>query len=99
EDVAGRWDQLVVRSWVTRDGRRTLYQEGVLGKMRHPNELIARYEQERQPFLAGTAMFCGTLAVHGEIAPAERFEMELEDPVLNRKITHSYQVAELPIEG
>ena len=44
-------------------------------------------------------MFCGTLAVHGGIAPAEQFEMELEDPVLGRKITHSYEIETLPNEG
>jgi len=44
-------------------------------------------------------MFCGTLAAHGDIAPAEIFEMELEDPVLHRRIGHSYRTIELPIEG
>jgi hypothetical protein len=47
----------------------------------------------------GTAMFCGTLAVHGGIAAAERFEMELEDPSLGRKIAHSYRVRTLPDRG
>ena len=31
-------------------------------------------------------MFCGTLAVHGGMAPADVFEVELEDPVLGRKL-------------
>jgi hypothetical protein len=44
-------------------------------------------------------MFCGTLAVHGGIAPADAFEMELEDPVLKRKLTHSYRIVSLPEEG
>jgi hypothetical protein len=47
----------------------------------------------------GSAMFCGTLAVHGGIAAADTFEMELEDPVLRRIIRHSYTIATLPIEG
>jgi hypothetical protein len=44
-------------------------------------------------------MFCGTLAVHGGITPSETFEMELEDPVLGRKITHRYSVKALPDQG
>ena len=44
-------------------------------------------------------MFCGTLAVQGDIGPAERFEIELEDPVLGRKLTHAYYITTLPDEG
>ena len=33
-------------------------------------------------YVADTLMFCGTLAVHGGLRPAEKFEFELEDPVL-----------------
>ncbi len=98
-DIAGHWDRLIVRSWVTRGGERTLYQEGPLAKMRHPMDLMKLYGGDGYMLPAGTVMFCGTLAVHGEIAPAERFEMEIEDPVLNRKIAHSYLPTELPIEG
>jgi hypothetical protein len=44
-------------------------------------------------------MFCGTLAVHGGLRPAERFEFELEDPVRGRKIHHGYSVVSLPNLG
>jgi hypothetical protein len=47
----------------------------------------------------GTAMFCGTLPVTGGIRWADEFVMELEDPVLNRRITHSYVIRALPVEG
>ena len=30
-------------------------------------------------------MFCGTLAAHGGVRPADNFEFELDDPVLKRK--------------
>jgi hypothetical protein len=95
--VSAHWDELIVRSWVTRSGVRTLYQEGPLRKMRHPTDLIGLYGSDGLP--PGTVMFCGTLAVHGEIAPAELFEMEIEDPVLKRRINHSYRPTELPIAG
>jgi Protein of unknown function (DUF2848) len=65
--------------------------------MRPPTELFKLYSGGLLP--AGTAMFCGTLAVHGGIAPSQTFEMELEDSVLGRKITHSYRVKTLPDQG
>ena len=97
EDVAAHWDKLVLRSNVGTEGRRRLYQEGPVAAMRPPTELFKLYCGGLLP--AGTAMFCGTLAVHGGITPSETFEMELEDPVLGRKITHSYRVKTLPDQG
>ena len=97
-DVAPHWEKLVLRSFVTRDGKRRLYQEGPVTTMRTPDELIRRYAGGGT-LAAGTAMFCGTLAVHGAIASGEMFEMELDDPVLGRRLAHAYRVEQLPIEG
>jgi hypothetical protein len=97
-DVAPHWERLVLRSFVTRDGKRRLYQEGPVTTMRHPEQLIRLYARGAE-LSPGTAMFCGTLAVHGAIEGGDRFEMELEDPVLGRKLTHAYRVEQLPVEG
>ena len=97
-DVAPHWDSLILRSYIAIDGERRLYQEGTVAAMRPLEELFRLYGGgERLP--AGTAMFCGTLAVHGGITPAQTFEMELEDPVLLRKITHGYRIQTLPDQG
>jgi hypothetical protein len=45
----------------------------------------------------GTVMFGGTLGAIGGIRPASRFEMELEDPVLNRRMSHAYDIISLPV--
>jgi hypothetical protein len=42
-------------------------------------------------------MFCGTLGAIGGIRPASRFEMELEDPVLERTLRHAYAIDVLPV--
>jgi hypothetical protein len=98
EDVAPHWDALVLRSYAGVNGERRLYQEGSVAAMRTLSELFRLYAgRERLP--AGTAMFCGTLAVRGGIMSAEKFEMELEDPVLGRKITYSYRIQTLPDQG
>jgi Protein of unknown function (DUF2848) len=90
DEVKPHWEKLVLRSWA--DGE--LYQEGPVTAMRSPEDLMGRY-----PLKPGCAMFCGTLAAKGGIRPAEHFAMELDDPVLNRKLKHQYRVKLLPVEG
>lgn len=97
EDVAAHWDRLMLRSYAIIDGNRVLYQEGSVAAMRHPEDLIGRYA--KTGLSDGTLMFCGTLAVHGGLRPAQRFEFEIEDPVLERKIQHGYDVVSLPNLG
>jgi hypothetical protein len=98
DEVRPHWERLVLRAYATRGGKRALYQEGSVAAMRTPEDLIARYIGAGS-LPTGTGMFCGTLAVHGEIGPAERFEVELEDPVLGRKLSHAYDIKTLPDEG
>jgi len=97
ESVAAHWDRLLLRSYATIDGVRALYQEGPVGAILHPEDLLSRFT--REPVPEGLLMFCGTLAVHGGVRPAQRFEFELEDPVKGRKIHHGYDVVSLPIFG
>jgi hypothetical protein len=42
-------------------------------------------------------MFGGTLGAIGGIRSAARFDMELEDPVLGRRIQHGYDIEPLPV--
>src|SRR6266567_2841055 len=63
DDVAAHWDRLLLRSYASIGGKRTLYQEGPVSAMRHPEDLLARFA--RSGLTEGTLMFCGTLAVHG----------------------------------
>jgi hypothetical protein len=97
-DVIGHWDQMVLRSWAWFDGQRTLYQEGTLDAMLPVRELIER-GFGKSGFPDGCAMFGGTFAAKGGIRPSVRFEYELEDPVLQRKLTHAYDVIVLPVRG
>ena len=64
--------------------------------MRPPADLIRRFA-EGTTLPEGTVMFCGTLAAHGGIRPAQRFEFEIEDPVRGRRIHHAYDVVSLPV--
>jgi hypothetical protein len=91
DEVKPHWEKLVLRSWA--DG--ALYQEGPVTAMRAPEDLLQRVGGLK----SGWVMFCGTLAAKGGIRPAGRFAMELEDPVLKRKLRHQYRVNVLPVEG
>jgi len=106
DEIAPHWDQLLLRAHVMENGERTIYQEGPVTAMLAPLDLIGRYVVPGVRGRVGTGrlpentlMFCGTLAARGGVRPTERFEFEIEDPVLNRKITHSYAVRILPVLG
>lgn len=96
EEVEPHWDRIMLRSFIEDDGKRVMYQEGPLAGIREPRGLIGGWKGD--PRLAeGVAMFCGTMPAIGAIRSSPRFEMELEDPVLGRTLTHGYHVQALPI--
>lgn len=98
EDVIAHWDKMILRSWAVIGGARVLYQEGTLDHMLPVKDLIERgFGAQGLP--DGCAMFGGTFAAKGGIRPASRFEFELEDPVLKRKISHGYDVIMMPVLG
>lgn len=96
EEVAPHWDRLILRSWAVIDGQRVLYQEGAVSGLRSPGDLMQRYSNQAT-LPPGTLMFGGTLGAIGGIRPAARFEMEIEDPVLKRRIGHGYDIEALPV--
>jgi hypothetical protein len=96
EEVEPHWDRLVLRSYIEEGGKRVMYQEGPLARIREPRGLIGGWQgNPRLP--EGVAMFLGTMPAIGAIRPSQRFEMELEDPVLGRKLSHGYRVQSLPV--
>jgi hypothetical protein len=97
-DVSAHWGQLVMRSYIFENGARVLYQEGSVEAMLDPAVLIEGYAGKTQ-LDEDSVMFCGTFAAKGGIRPADIFEFEIEDPVLGRKISHSYQLDKLPVMG
>jgi Protein of unknown function (DUF2848) len=98
EEVIDHWDRMILRAYAWIKGKRELYQEGTLDAMLPVSELIAR-GFDGGKFPDGCAMFGGTFAAKGGIRPADRFEYELEDPVLKRTIRHAYDVIVLPVRG
>ena len=98
EEVIDHWDRMILRAYAWIKGKRELYQEGTLDAMLPVSELIAR-GFDGGKFPDGCAMFGGTFAAIGGIRPADRFEYELEDPVLKRTIRHGYDVVTMPVRS
>lgn len=97
-EIATHWDRLIMRSRVPDEsGTRTiLYQEGTLAQILSPQALIEGYAGP-DGLPVGTVMFCGTFPAIGGIRPAPWFEMEIEDPVLGRRLRHRYRIETLPL--
>ncbi len=94
-DLAGHWDELVIRATIPENGKRVVYQEGTLDALRLPTELIAACAKGG-PLPEGCAMSCGTVGAIGGIRPAPGFAMELLDPRRGRSLRHEYAVDVLP---
>jgi hypothetical protein len=99
DEIAPHWDQLRLRAHVMENGERRIYQEGLVTAMLAPLDLITRHLKGGQGLPDNTLMFGGTLAARGGVRPTERFEFEIEDPVLSRTIAHAYSVRILPVLG
>jgi hypothetical protein len=90
-ECRGHWDQLILRCWVTVKGDRRLYQEATLSALISAE---AWMEVLRREGLAGEGVvfLSGTPATIGGLVFAESYEIELQDPVLQRSISHAYAV-------
>lgn len=95
-EVAGHWDEMIIRSYIEENDARVLYQEGPLATLRPPLELIAGFTGGATALPDGVGMICGTVGAIGGIRPAPVFAMELFDPVLGRTIEHAYRIEQLP---
>jgi hypothetical protein len=85
------WDRLELRAWTTGTDGRRLYQEGLLGSLLTPGQLLAEVQRAGMA-TAHALIFSGTLATIGGFAFGSRFEVELHDPVLQRQLRCEYDV-------
>jgi hypothetical protein len=92
DDVAARWDDLELRSWVTVAGERRVYQQGRMAELLAPPALLEEVRQAGYTDLSRKLIFGGTLALIGGFAYAERFEAELRDPSTGYALGVDYAV-------
>jgi 4-hydroxyphenylacetate 3-monooxygenase len=93
EEIADHWDQCVMRSTV--DGRP--YQDVGVSAFLSPHDIL-RILRERVPGLPARdfVVFCSTIvALDKELGFGDCWQFEMEDPVLKRRIDHTYRVEQL----
>ncbi len=93
DEVAAHWDDLMMASSVTIDGEAIRYQEGRLGLLLNPAELMDFVQGKLGGPLQDTVIFSGTMGMlGGEFLYGERFSAELVDSHLDRRLGIDYQV-------
>ena len=100
EDVIDHWDRLELSCWTGTGGDRELYQQTTLESFLEPNELLDRVDSKSTDPLAGTAVWSGTVSTgengtidaRPDISSGDFYAMQLYDPVLNRRLSHQYDV-------
>jgi hypothetical protein len=92
-EIEGHWDQIQIRSWATRGGKKVLYQESTLATILPPEELIRLVQQRVAGPIDGIAIYSGTPPILTEgMIFGDQFDGELYDPVLKRKISLTYAI-------
>jgi len=94
-EVIEHWDDLILRSYCYLNKEKCLYQYSSVSALLHPESLLASAGYSLDSFDEGLLMLGGTVPVKGNLQFSERMDLELIDPVLNRKICHMYGVRSL----
>ncbi len=99
EEVADHWGRPDLAQAMRRSrGRACFTRKGTLAGLLPPAEIIRGHAPDGT-LPNGTVVFGGTVAAIGGIRPATRFEGELEDPILGRRISFGYDLKTLPVRG
>ena len=98
DEVKDHWDSLILRSWVTDGEGKRLYQDGAATALLPVADLLQAVKRETDASLDGAVIYSGTVPTHGGFVFAPVWDLELEDPVRQRKITHRYEVTVLEQE-
>lgn len=90
-DVRPRWDDLVLRSWTGEAGREQLYQEGRMGALMKPEDILALLGRRGEQ-AENAAVYTGTIPlIAGAFAFKPYFESELFDPATGRSLNCAYR--------
>ena len=96
EEVQGDWDDLLMNANVVKDGEEIRYQEGRLGLLLNPAELMAFVKSKIPGPLEDLVIFSGTMGMLTEgFVFGEKFSSKLIDEKLNRRLEISYDVKPL----
>lgn len=96
DDVVDHWDDLQLRAEVRDGGGWTTYQDGVVGSMLTPQQILD-VVADSVDSMQDVAVFSGTLPlIGGDFRYGDGFRATLHDPVLDRTLMCEYAVDKLP---
>jgi hypothetical protein len=91
-DLKEDWDNIILRSYVTSNGEKFLYQEDTLEALLEVDVLLEKLDKLGEKDLEHTVIFSGTVPTKNGFIFGEKFEYEIEHPKFNRKIKHHYSI-------
>jgi hypothetical protein len=93
DEVEGHWDDLLLKATAVKNGEEIPYQEGRLGVLLNPSELLSFVKTKMPGPLENLVVFSGTMGMlTGEFVFAEKFSAQLIDEKLSRRIEISYDI-------
>lgn len=110
DDIKDHWDEIVLKSFVTVSNQKTLYQEFKLSNLLDLEYYIARdtwLAEDGSVLLGGSSggssavpenIYQGQSTLDGVVFPTD-FHFEMFDPVLDRTLSHGYDILSLEQPG
>jgi len=98
-DIRDHWDKIIISLKIKANDNspEILYQEGYLGNILTPEKLEEICGQDSPNKKGNISILSGTLPlISDETLFAKIYQLTIFDPVLNRKIRHTYKVITLP---
>ena len=95
-ELAGHWDDMVLRMSQTVHGKEALYQEGGMGLLMGVEQLLEFVGAKIPGPLDGYVIFSGTIGnLPGKFVFGDSARAELEDKILGRKLSLAYRVKQI----
>lgn len=96
DEVKDHFGELVLECYITKDGKRELYQQAPCKAMLLPDQWKENFAKvgvgkDGDIFISGTINTVNKTLIFGD-----QYEISIFDPVLDRKISHTYYVDVLP---
>jgi hypothetical protein len=95
-DVEDHWDQVSIKCSVVDNGEQVDYQDAMVSEFWTPAEMATGARESVVPFEGAMILFSGTVVTLEEkLRFAESWTISMIDPVLDRRIDHTYGVTVL----
>jgi hypothetical protein len=95
-EVEGHWDDLLLSATAVKNGDEIPYQQGRLGLLLNPSELLAFVKTKIPGPIKNMVIFSGTMGMlTSDFVFAEKFCAQLKDETLNRRLEIAYDIKPL----